>query len=87
MIGVSVILLAAAVLGNLGMYNAQAVQANTNDNTDIRIDKIEVDFKDEIKEVGKNHDKDINLIYKSLDRIEEGQKTITADIKELLRNK
>ena len=75
MIGVSVILLATALIGVFGMYRAQAVQKNEVEHC-----------KQLIKDTRTLHNKDIDRVGSTFNEFRSNQTIMMEDIKDILKN-
>ena len=74
MIGVSIVLLATAIIGIAGMYKAQAINEN-----DVKHNK------SEIIETRVRHKEDIDRVGASLNRVRSNQTIMMEDIKDILK--
>ena len=74
MIGVSIVLLATAIIGIAGMYKAQAINENDVEHN-----------KSEIIETRVRHKEDIDRVGASLNRVRSNQTIMMEDIKDILK--
>jgi hypothetical protein len=75
MIGVSIVLLATAIIGIAGMYKAQAINENDVEHN-----------KSEIIETRVRHKEDIDKIGIRINEVKSNQTIMMEDIKDILKN-
>ena len=77
--GIAATLLVAAIIGLIGMYSNDNVHAAAIETNKINISRIESTHEVDKAEMNNEHREDMQ-------ELKDGQKTMQADIKELLKN-